>query len=147
MALADQIRTRRLARQLSLAELARQAGISKAYLYQLEKSTEGHNPSAEILYRLAFALGTSVGELMEKDIPTHREVTDVPDSLRTLALEEGLGDEVVKMLAGIQFRGQRPVDKNDWFFLYEAIRRICVPQHPVRDGKTRNTRRALAAVD
>src|SRR3712207_5858390 len=117
MALADQIRSRRLARDLSLAELARQAKISKAYLHQLESNLNGHRPSAEILYRVAFALGTSVGELLEKDLPPgpdrSPELTDVPESLRAFAVEAGLEDADIKMLACIEYRGRRPQTKED----------------------------------
>lgn len=124
MALSDQIRKRRLEQNLSLTELAHRAQVSKGYLSQLESSSDGPRPSADILYRIAFALGTSVGELLEKKIvPTNDELTDIPEALRQFALAEQLPEEEVKMLAQIQYRGKRPNKVEDWKFLYESIKR------------------------
>lgn len=124
MALSDQIRRRRLERGLSLAELARQAKVSKGYLHQLENADESPRPSADVLYRIAFALGTSVGELLEKGISRgDEELTDIPDELRQFALAEQLPENDIKMLARIQYRGRRPTTVDDWKFLYESIKR------------------------
>ena len=128
MALSDQIRSRRIEQRLSLAELARRAKVSKGYLHQMENASDTPHPSAEILYRIAFALGTSVGELLEKQIArADEELTGVPEELRQFALAEQLPDEDVKMLARIEYRGQRPRTVDDWRFLYESIKRI-IPQ-------------------
>ena|SRR5438132_10034574 len=128
MALSDQIRKRRLEQNLSLTELAHRARVSKGYLSQLESSSDGPRPSADVLYRIAFALGTSVGELLEKKIvPTNDELTDIPEALRQFALAEQLSEEEVRMLAQIQYRGKRPNKVEDWKFLYESIKRS-VPQ-------------------
>lgn len=124
MALSDQIRRRRAERGLSLAELARLARISKGYLHQLESGSDGSRPSADILYRIAFALGTSVGDLLEKQLlRTEDELTDIPAALRQFALAEQLDDDIVKMLAGIKYRGQQPSTSDDWRFVYESIKR------------------------
>src|SRR5690242_21922373 len=102
MALSDQIRTRRLAQGLTLAELARRAQVSKGYLSQLENSTDTPRPSADILYRIAFALGASVGELLEKQlVQTGEELTDIPPGLRDFAQQVHLGDDDIRMLAQI----------------------------------------------
>lgn len=129
MSLADQIRTRRIARGLALAELARQARVSKGYLHELETKVDGPRPSADVLYRLAFALGTSIGELLEKDLPRGEEVVDIPETLRDFALKRKLNEEDIKMLAGIRYRGQQPQSAQDWEYLYESIRRS-VPDPP-----------------
>src|SRR5436853_2251084 len=76
VALADQIRKSRCEQGLSLSELARRSKVSKGYLSQLENSPNGPRPSAELLYRIAFALGTSIGTLLEKQIvKTQYELT------------------------------------------------------------------------
>lgn len=124
MALSDQIRKRRREQGISLTELARRSRISKGYLSQLENSSRGPRPSAEVLYRIAFALGTSVGTLMEKQVGSSQdELTDIPQGLRNLALAENLSEEVVRMLAQITYRGHRPDTTDDWKFLYESIKR------------------------
>lgn len=128
MALGDQLKQRRLAHDLSLAELGRRAGVSKAYLHQLESATNVPRPSADLLYRIAFALGTSVGELLEKDLHSPGgEITDIPTALREFVIEERLDDEDIKMLAAIKYRGEQPRTTDDWRFLYESIKRS-VPQ-------------------
>jgi XRE family transcriptional regulator, regulator of sulfur utilization len=124
MALSDQIRKHRLAKGLSLAELARYSKLSKGYLGQLEKGSNGLNPSVDVVYRIAFALGTSVSELLEKQIDsTDIEITEIPDELRKFALDEQLTDEIVKMLARIELQGRRPRTVKDWSYLYESIKR------------------------
>jgi XRE family transcriptional regulator, master regulator for biofilm formation len=124
MALSDQIRKRRSEQGLSLTELARRSRISKGYLSQLENDPDGPRPSADILYRIAFVLGTSVGALLEKQlVSTEDELTDIPEGLRTFALSEQIPEEEIKMLARIIYQGHRPHTSDDWKFLYESIKR------------------------
>ena len=124
MALAHQIRIRRREKGLSLAELARLAQISKGYLHRLEHDVDGVHPSADVICRIAFALGTSVGELLEKQLKEDcDDVSDVPEELRKLALAEHLLDEDIKVLARIEYRGRQPRTMDDWKFLYESIKR------------------------
>lgn len=128
MALSDQIKKRRLEKKLSLSELARLARVSKTYIFELE-TPDGPRPSAEVLYRMAFALGTSAAELLEKDIPSPAlELTDLPDGLRNFALSQDLEDDDIKMLASIHYRGQEPRSENDWRFIYESIKRSTTPE-------------------
>ena len=124
MPLAEQIRKHRLAKGLSIAELARRSKISKAYLGQIEKGANDAHPSADVLYRIAFALGVSAGELLEKKIDgTDAEITEIPEELRKFALEEQLSDEEIKLLARIELQGHRPRTVKDWSYLYESIKR------------------------
>src|SRR5258708_94418 len=105
MALSDQIRMRRLEQKITLTELAHRSRISKGYLSQLENKPYGPHPSADVLYRIAFALGTSVGALLEKQITsTYDELTDIPEELRSLAITEQIPEEEIKMLARITYR-------------------------------------------
>lgn len=123
MALADRIKLRRTQKGMSAAELARAAGISKGYLSEIEgaDSNKVVRPSADVLYRVATALGTSVADLLEKDArPAPREISP---SLRLFADKNHLPEEDVQMLADIRFRGDQPVDERDWAFLYDAIQR------------------------
>jgi transcriptional regulator with XRE-family HTH domain len=134
MALADQIRKHRIEQGLSLSELARRSKISKGYLSQLENKILGPRPSADILYSIAFALGTSIGILLEKeDAEINGDSTDIPEGLRNFASTEQLSEEEIRMLARIEFRGNRPSTDDDWKFLYEAIKRsVHSSGHPTR---------------
>ena len=62
--LAANLRRLRIARHLSLSELARATGISKATLSSIESGSS--NPTVETLAALAGALRVSLGELLEE---------------------------------------------------------------------------------
>jgi transcriptional regulator with XRE-family HTH domain len=62
--LAANLRRLRIARHLSLSELARGTGISKATLSSIEGGSS--NPTVETLAALAGALRVSLGELLEE---------------------------------------------------------------------------------
>jgi transcriptional regulator with XRE-family HTH domain len=118
--LGERLKRRRAERGWTAAELARRAGVSKAYLSRLEAG-KTVRPSAAVLEHLATALGTTVADLREQDLPTAER--NVPEALRAYAAEAGLSAEDVAMLAGIRFRGQQPATAEDWRFVFEAIKR------------------------
>lgn len=122
MVVGEKIRQIRRKRKLSLEELARRAQISKSYLWQMEKG-RSKRPSAEILYRLATALGTTIADLLGLEIRFSAEgVGQLPPGLRELAEErKDLQPEDIRMLANIHYRGRQPKTKQDWNFIYEAI--------------------------
>jgi transcriptional regulator with XRE-family HTH domain len=62
--LAANLRRMRIARRLSLSELARATGMSKATLSSVESGRS--NPTVETLAALASALRVSLGELLEE---------------------------------------------------------------------------------
>jgi transcriptional regulator with XRE-family HTH domain len=62
--LATVIKKLREAQGLTQEQLAKKAGLSQAYLSQLEAGDKKH-PSLPALKRLARALGVPVGELLE----------------------------------------------------------------------------------
>jgi XRE family transcriptional regulator, regulator of sulfur utilization len=55
----------RLARNLTLEDLSRAAGVSKSMLSQIER--EQANPTIAVAWRLANALGVSIGELLSAE--------------------------------------------------------------------------------
>lgn len=122
MALGIEIRRRRTEQGLSLSDLARLAGISKGYLSQIENEA-ANRPSAQTLFRLARALGTSVGELLGEHDSTSEPEIIVPDSLRDFARQAGIPEVDLRMLAGIHYRGRTPQSPEDWRFIYESIKR------------------------
>jgi transcriptional regulator with XRE-family HTH domain len=62
-ALARSLKRRRLERAISLSELARRAGVSKATLSSLERGTG--NPSVDTVWALAKALNVRFGDLFD----------------------------------------------------------------------------------
>ncbi len=69
----------RLARGLTLEDLSRAAGVSKSMLSQIER--EKANPTIAVAWRLANALGVSIGELLATE-------TRQPESIRVLEAHE-----------------------------------------------------------
>lgn len=127
MALSDQIKSRRLALGLTLSQLARLAKVSKGYLSQLENSPESPRPSADVLYRIAFALETTTGDLLERGPANPAEQPlSFPPGLLEFAAAENISQEDIAMLAQIKYRGRQPttLKPEDWRFLYESIQRI-----------------------
>jgi XRE family transcriptional regulator of biofilm formation len=117
----DQIRSRRIESRLSLTALADKAGVSKSYLSNLENGGANSRPSGQTLYRIASALGTTMSDLLGTRLLVE-PVQDFPDSLVEFAQGAHLSDRDVAMLAGINFRGQQPSDKDSWAFIWRAIR-------------------------
>ena len=117
----ERIRAMRAEKHISAAELARRADISKGYLSEIETG-EASRPSAEVLFRIARELGTSMAVLLGKRsaMPTSRPL---PAPLKEFAMNENLPPEDVDMLAKIRFRGEQPKTVQDWRFLYDAIKR------------------------
>lgn len=64
-ALARSLKRRRLERAISLSELARRAGVSKATLSSLERGNG--NPSVDTVWALARALNVPFGELFDPE--------------------------------------------------------------------------------
>jgi len=62
--LSGMIKQRRMELRLSQRALAKQVGVSDAYITQLE-TRERTNPSLEVLKKLAKALKVTVSELLE----------------------------------------------------------------------------------
>lgn len=113
------VRRYRQDRGLSLTELANQAGVSKSHLSVIENGT-GSRPGARVLYALATALGVTLADLLGRTLQA-AERADIPLSLREFAAQQKLPESDVRMLAGIQFRGEQPQTAKRWAFIYNAI--------------------------
>ena len=126
MNLSQKIRKLRKEKGFSLNKLAEIAGISKAYLSQLENNVS-KQPSAEILFKIATALGTTIADLLEKPVRVYSDdFQEVPDGLRELIDERGetldIREEDVKMLMSIRYRGNQPETPEDWEHILRTIR-------------------------
>lgn len=118
----DRIRREREKAQLSLAQLADAAGLSKAYLLKVENG--GTNPSLGVLGQIAGALDVTVADLVGG--PAFRfdvDDADVPASLRAFADETDLTSAEVRMLASIRWRrGDEPRTPERWRYIYDSLR-------------------------
>lgn len=122
--IGEKIRELRKEQNLSLDQLAQQSKVSKAYLSQMENG-ESDRPSAEILYRIATALGTSIASLLGKTMSADTNDVEIPKSLEQAALTFNIPKEFINRLAVLSMRdGKKDYSKDDWNYLYETIKRI-----------------------
>jgi transcriptional regulator with XRE-family HTH domain len=128
MSLAQKIRALRTQADMSLDDLATKAGLSKTYLWELEKDEAGaKRPSADVLLRIAKALSTTIAELLSlptvqiKDSPV-----EIPPSLREFqermaTLGNALTEPDLQDLATMRFRGGQPQTVDEWNQLYLTL--------------------------
>jgi transcriptional regulator with XRE-family HTH domain len=133
--IGQQIKRRREESGRSLSQLADDAGISKGYLWKLEQGKAEVRPSADTLYKIARALGTSMSSLIGKSVLVETP-GNLPPALIEFADSEELGERDRAMLAQINFRGKQPERAEDWAFIWNAIKRS-IPNRSPRSRKAR----------
>jgi transcriptional regulator with XRE-family HTH domain len=117
-----QIKLRREEAKLSLSALAERAEVSKGYLWSLENGKASSRPSGRTLYKIARALGTTMSDLLGEQLLADVETSKASKTLLEFAKQEELTERDVRMLAGINFRGQRPDDMEGWRLVWGAIK-------------------------
>jgi transcriptional regulator with XRE-family HTH domain len=130
MSVGKRIATLRQMKGLSLPELADRAGISKGYLWQIENES-GPNPSLGVLTKVAEALETTVAGLLGRPGVRARQAPipeALPPGLKEFLDEQKrrgapVAEDIVWALASLKARGRKTTTKDDWAFLYEAIKR------------------------
>jgi transcriptional regulator with XRE-family HTH domain len=106
---------------MNQAKLAERAGLSPAYISELEGGT-ATRPSGQVLLQLANALGVTIADLLDKK-PTGPEVpSEIPESLAEFARLRKLKRPDIEMLASIRFRGEPPKTARRWEIIYDTIR-------------------------
>lgn len=130
MKLGQKIRQLREEKRLSLNGLAEEAGISKAYLSQLENDVS-KQPSAEILLKIASALGITIADLLDQPVRVYAEDfedEDIPYVLREFVDKRGealdIQKEDVRMLMNIRYRGNQPKAIEEWEHILQTIRYV-----------------------
>ena len=123
-ALGERVAAARKQKGFSVSKLAELAGVSKAYVHQIEKG-ECPRPSAHVLFNLATVLETSIAHLLGRAASGPEPGTvAIPDALRELAARRNdLEQADVEMLARIRRRGDQPRSVEDWDFIWQAIKR------------------------
>ncbi len=127
--LGHQIRFRRNGKGWSLGDLAKESGLSKAYISDLENGSAG-KPNIQYIFAVAVALGVTLSELLQESTPrtdvvrSRRKDSELPSGLKELQLELNLSDDDVERLAQVSFRGKRPKDKEGWRFLIETLKML-----------------------
>lgn len=108
--IGERIREFRVREKLSLDQLARKAGVSKAYISQLENGTS-NKPSAEVLYDIALALDTTAAHLLGRILvrPQGDTSVEIPKNLQKIAKMHGIDSKSLQRLASIQRRDGKNV--------------------------------------
>ena len=129
MALSEKLRAARKAAELTLDELALKAGVSKTYLWELERDeSDNKKPSADVLLKIANALSTTIGHLLDVEtVKTQSEEVELSPSLvefrnRMKSLKTPLSDQDVRDLANMRFRGGQPRTADDWNQLFLVLK-------------------------
>lgn len=121
------IRFLRQGKGWALADLALKSGVSKAYISDLENGVAG-KPNIQYVFNVASALDVTLDNLLrdatgkEHRSRKKRSAEDLPPGLGELQRELELSDDETEMLAQVNFRGNRPKDKDGWRFVLQAIR-------------------------
>lgn len=130
MKLGHSVRFLRQGKGWTLNDLAEKSGVSKAYISDLENGVAG-KPNIQYVFSIATALGVTLDELLNDTVPRPADrsrrkntVQELPPGLADLQAELKLSDDEVEMLAQVNFRGNRPKDKEGWRFLLEAIKML-----------------------
>lgn len=125
MSLAERIRKLREDKELSLDELAARAKISKTYLWELERDTDGtKKPSADVLLRIAKGLSTTLADLLSLEtVKIQEAAVELPPSLkefqsRMASQNTPLTEDDLRDLAVMKFRGGQPQTADQWHQLY-----------------------------
>lgn len=123
--LASRLRKLREDRGLSLDDVAGKAGISKTYLWELERDAAGtKKPSADVLMRIAKALSTTLAELLAlATVKAPEGPVEIPPSLAEFRdrMGEQLSPQDLQELAAMKFRGAQPQTADEWHQLYFAL--------------------------
>lgn len=129
--LGAKIRFLRQGKGWALADLAEKSGVSKAYISDLENGAAG-KPNIQYVFSIAVALDVTLDDLLKdatakEQRAKRRSSGELPPGLAELQQELALSDDVlsqddVEMLAQVNFRGNRPKDKEGWRFVLQAIR-------------------------
>jgi transcriptional regulator with XRE-family HTH domain len=120
------IRFLRQGKGWALADLSQRAAVSKAYISDLENGVAG-KPNIQYVFNVATALDVTLDDLLRDAIGKEQRVRrkhteDLPPGLAELQQDLDLSDDDVEMLAQVNFRGNRPRDKDGWRFVLQAIR-------------------------
>jgi XRE family transcriptional regulator of biofilm formation len=130
MEIGQNIKKYRELRSLTLPDLASRAGVSKAFLWEIE-SGKSKRPGAQILCKIADALSITIAHLMGRteDGASLGIEPEINDGLRAFINErkrqgQPLEPDEVESLSFVQLKGGRPRTKDQWSLVYGMLREM-----------------------
>jgi transcriptional regulator with XRE-family HTH domain len=122
MTIGERIKISRESLGFSQEQLGLKAGISRTYIIQLENN-RSTKPSAAVLFNVASALGTTIGNLLGKVEQNHQDnVKELPESLKRALEQHPEMEEIQNDLIGYKYRGKYPTTPEQWFTLYTVLK-------------------------
>jgi transcriptional regulator with XRE-family HTH domain len=124
--LGQKVRFLRQGKGWTLSDIAEKSGVSKAYVSDLENGVAG-KPNIQYIYSIAVALDVSLDGLLSDTAARpssakRKEKHELPPGLWELQQEKKLTDDDVEVLATINFRGNRPRDREGWLYLLNTLK-------------------------
>lgn len=125
MKIGEKIQQLRMEKKWSSGRLARESGVSRGYLWQIESGVK-ESPSLHILQKLASVLGVNVSDLCDIDAP-EISVDGLPPGLELFVKEKGADLSVrkadIEIMKNIRFRGRQPDNPEDWALLFLFLKK------------------------
>jgi transcriptional regulator with XRE-family HTH domain len=118
----EAVRSARKKQEYSQEELASAVDVSRTYLSQIEQGR-----AKNLSLRLAERLSTTLGIESPYQEEGGESLESIPASLRDFAEQDDIPDGDVRMLARIEYRGQRPQNPQGWRVLYNVIKTTSQP--------------------
>ena len=115
----------------TLPDLAVRAGVSKAFLWEIE-SGKSKRPGAEVLLKIADALEVTIAHLLDRAPDSGNRgliEPEINDGLRAFINERKrqkrpLEPEEIKSLSFVQLKGGRPNTRDQWALVYGMLREM-----------------------
>ena len=137
MEIGKNVKKYRELRGFTLPDLADRAGVSKAFLWEIETGNS-KRPGAELLFKIAEALGVTIAHLMGKQSAAEaRDLIEpeINDGLRAFINErkrlgQPLEPEEIQSLSFVQLKGGRPQSKEQWSLVYGMLVEMTAAHKP-----------------
>lgn len=121
MQVGDRLKSIRKEKKLTLKEVSNITKISLAFLSDIERCDA--KPSLDTLTKLAEFYKMTLAELLAHTEESRPEKI-FPTNLLELQKEIGLSDEWMNTLSSVQYRGNQPNTKEEWYTLYLNLKQL-----------------------
>ncbi len=125
MTLGEKLRQLREEKDWSSVRLARESGISRAYLWQIESGNK-QSPSLQVLQKLCGALSVTLSDLCDVERPgivLEGLSPGLAMFVEKRAVELGVHKADVETLKNIRFRGRQPDKPEDWELMFLFLKK------------------------
>lgn len=119
--IGERIKARREYLEISQEKLSERAGVSRAYINQLENN-RSRKPSAPVLFDIAKALDVTMGELLGRIDESQKEDLALTPSMKSAIKMFPELEKVKDEMPNWRYRGKYPTNPQDWFAIYSILK-------------------------